>query len=150
MVQAGPAAARTGQTSAAVALSSYHVGARPVVVKLTLRYLMQCGYPGPDPIVITFPQRERVPATIAAAHVLVDGKPAPAVKVSGRVVTVSLPPPPQVMCDVIGRGAVKVAFTRAARLGNPTKVGKYAITAEHRKTLFRAPFRIKAVQKRRP
>lgn len=140
---AGPAAARGSQTSASVTLSSRVVGKRPVAVKLRLGYEMQCGYPGPGPIVVVFPKREHVPKAILADAVLVDGKHPPAVGVSGRKVTVELPPPPQVMCDVIAEGHVTIAFTKAARLGNPGRAGEYAIVARRGKTAFHATYRIR-------
>jgi hypothetical protein len=41
------------------------------------------------------------------------------------VAGISLPPPPRVMCDVIGPGTLGIVFGRSADLGNPARVGRY-------------------------
>ena len=68
----------------------------PVVLTVRLRYGMTCRYPGPGPFVVVFPAQVRLPETIARAAVLVDGRPAFTVRTSSDVVTVGLPPPPEV------------------------------------------------------
>jgi hypothetical protein len=80
---------------------------------------MQCGYPGPGPVIVRFPAQEHVPPAIPVSDVLVDGKPAPGVRVSRGAVSVALAPRPQIICDVIGPGRLTIAFTRSAGLGNP-------------------------------
>jgi hypothetical protein len=119
--------------SIAVSLSTPHAGARPVAVSLRLRYEMQCGWPGPGSLVIRFPAGMLLPARLPAGAVLVNGKAATAAGPAGatRDVTVGLPRRPQIMCDAIGPGTLTVAFTRAARLGNPKAAGSYVLRATH-------------------
>jgi hypothetical protein len=85
---------------------------------------------------VRFPAAATVPASIARSAVLVDGKAAPSVSVAGHTVSVALPPRPQVMCDAIGPGKLTIAFTHAARLGNPTRAGTYAVTATRQASTF--------------
>jgi hypothetical protein len=120
--------------SATVTASPSGAGARPAALTVRLSYEMQCGYPGPGPIIVRLPAGERVPATIAPSALLVNGKPAPGVHVAGRAVSIDLPPRPAIMCDVIGPGTAKVVFTRAAGLGNPTRAGSYTVTVTRRGT----------------
>ena len=138
------APAQTAPGSATAAPTSLRAGARPVALGLVLSYEMQCGYPGPGPVTVRFPAREHVPPAIPASSVLVAGKPAPGVSVSGRTVTVTLAPPPPVMCDVIGPGRLTIEFTRAAGLGNPAQPGTYRIAATRGTASFSAPFTIRA------
>lgn len=130
-------------SSAAVILSSERAGARPVALTLKLTYEMQCGYPGPGPVLIDFPKQERVPGVLASSRVLVDGHRARAVGVSGHTVSVGLAPPPQIMCDVIGPGRLTILFTRAAGFGNPVRAGRYTITATRGTSAFSARFTIR-------
>src|SRR5579862_1372550 len=115
--------------SLSLQLSSARAGARPVAVGFTLTYEMQCGYPGPGPVVLKLPASEHMPATIPAAAVLVDGKKAVSVHVESSSVTVALAPPPQVMCDVIGPGRLTIELTKTAALGNPARPGSYVVRA---------------------
>ncbi len=145
LVGAGSAAAlQPLPHAAAVLLSPQRAGARPVALTLQLSYEMQCGYPGPGPLRLALPLAEHVPAVIAPSAVLVDGKAAPAVRVAENVVTVGLPQPPQVMCDVIGPGRLTVELTRAAGLGNPARAGSYTLTATREGSPFSARFTIQA------
>jgi hypothetical protein len=143
LLAAAPAAAQPPQT-ASVSLSSARAGARPVAVTLVLGYDMQCGYPGPGPVLVAFPTAMQVPAQLPASAVLVDGHAAPGVLVSGRRVTVNLAPPPQIMCDVIGPGKLTLAFTRAAGIGNPRRPGTYTVAARRAATAFSAAFAVRA------
>lgn len=124
----------------AVLLSSHAAHARNVRMTLTFHYDMQCGYPGPQPLVLQLP--EQVPASLPRAAVLLDGKPAPAVQVKGRRVAVLMPPRPIVMCDSIGPGTLTVAFTRAAHLTNPA-AGRYRLTAVKGLSSYSARVRIR-------
>lgn len=103
-------------------------GARPVQLTLTGRAELQCGRVGPGPVVVTLPAGERMPATIPAAAVSVNGTTPAAVTRNGRAVSLTLPRPRGVICDVIGPGTVTVSFRRAAALGNPAKPGLYTVT----------------------
>lgn len=129
--------------TATVMLSSARAGAEPVALTLELGYEMQCGYPGPGPVVITFPVAERVPAVLSRAEVLVGGHPAVSVGVSGHSVSVGLAPEPRVMCDVIGPGRLTVQFTSAAGLGNPSRPGSYTVEAARGSAFFSAAFTIR-------
>ena len=104
---AGAAAAGDGMT---VTLSSHATSARGVRLTVVLRYEVQCGYPGVAPVVLTLPGR--VPAAVPAASVLVNGKPARKVAVRGHNVTVTMPPPPQILCDSITLGRLTLLFTQ--------------------------------------
>lgn len=141
----GSAAALPGPltSSAAVSLSSSAAGARPVSLTLTLSYEMQCGYPGPGPVVIDLPAQERVPAALSPLRVLVDGHPAQTVAISGHKVTVGLAAPPQVTCMVIGMGRLTILFTRTAGLGNPARAGSYTVAATRASSQFAARFTIR-------
>jgi 1,6-anhydro-N-acetylmuramate kinase len=119
------AGAQPMQPSAAIAASSVRHGAKPVALTYTLRYEMQCGSPGTGVLKLTFPAQVAVPQ-VPAADVLLDGKTAPAVRRHGSTLQVSLPPQPQIMCDVIGMGTLTVTITKAAGFANPKAPGVYA------------------------
>src|SRR5690348_2976686 len=104
-----------------VTLSSRHASAHPVVLTATLHYEMQCGYPGRDPVRLTVPAP---PGRLARAAVLVNGKPATAVSTKGRVVTIAMPKRPEILCDAIGPGALKL---RVGGLRNPAAAGAYRV-----------------------
>jgi hypothetical protein len=138
---AASANAGLGQSSSGT-ISSHLAGARPVTLTLKLGYEMQCGYPGPGPVVVTFPKAWRLPATLGATPVLVDGKAAVSASLSGHTVRIGLAPAPRIMCDVIGPGMLTIQFTRAADLGNPAVAGTTDVTAERANESFRIPFSI--------
>lgn len=142
-VAAAVALASVPTQSASVSLSSNHAGANGVAVTLHLTYEMQCGWPGPGPLVVTFPPAERLPARLAAAHVLLDGHPAPKVARSGRNVSVGVPARTGVTCMVIGPGKVTIEFTHAAELGNPRTRGTYPISVQRGKLVLRTSFPIR-------
>ena len=128
--EADSVAPQTLPASASVTLSSSRAGARPVVLTLRMRYEMQCARPGPGPLVVTFPAGERLPAQIAAGDVLVDEGPATNVRRSGRTVSIGLPVRHGPLCDVIAPSVLTVVFDRGAQLGNPARVGNYAVAAQ--------------------
>ena len=121
-----PVTLPTGGSATAVAVPAT-AGARPVKLTLTLRFEMQCGRPGPGPVVVSLPAAERVPHTIARHAVTLGGKPPLRASISGHVVVLTLPPQKGVICDVIGPGTLTVAFAPAAGLGNPPSAGSYAV-----------------------
>jgi hypothetical protein len=127
-----------------ITLSSIRAAARPVAATAVLGYEMQCGYPGPGPVVLELPAAEHVPASIRRSSVLVDGKAATSVRVSGHAVSVGLAPPPQIMCDVIGPGRLTIELTRAAGLGNPTRPGSYVLRVARGSTSFSARLTIRS------
>lgn len=130
--------------AATVTLSSNRAGADPVALTLELEYEMQCGYPGPGPVLITLPAAERLPGTLARTSVRVDGRPAVAVSVTGHTVSVGLAPEPRIMCDVIGPGRLTVLFTSAAHLGNPSRPETYVVEATRGGASFSAGFALVA------
>ena len=54
----------------------------------------------------------------------------------------TIPPPSGSLCDVRGPGSVTLAFTRAAKLANPTRPGDYAFKAKHAGRVFTAKLAI--------
>lgn len=104
---------------------------------LTLRYEMQCGYPGAGPVAVTFPVALRLPQHFAAGAVRLAGKPVVA-KVDGQRVTVTVAPHKGTLCDVMMPGALRLIFTQAARLASPARAGNYRFKATHRRRTFTA------------
>lgn len=129
------------ETALSVTASPAVAGARHVRLTLTLRYEMQCGYPGAGPLVVTLPAGETMPTTFANGSVLVDGD-AVAAKSAGTRVTVAIAPHQGVICDVLGPGALRFVFTPRAGLGNPVRAGSYRVTATHARHSFSAMLRI--------
>ena len=125
-----------------VALSSTRAGADPVVVTLQLDYEMQCGYPGPGPVIVKFPAQERLPKVLPAGAVLVNGSREPASLEVANAVSVTLPPAPAIMCDVIGPGRLTIVFGRSAGLGNPARAGAYTAGAMREAAAFSARFAV--------
>lgn len=125
-------------------LSTTKAGAKPVVLTLKVHYEMVCGQPGLGKAVVTLPAAASVPGTVGASSVLVNGKPAPSVSVSGHDVSVSLPLHRGVSCMVVGPGTLTLTFMRTAGLGNPAKAGTYVIRVQRRTMSFRASIRISA------
>jgi len=126
-------------------LSSTKAGAKPVALTLKLHYEMICGEPGAGKAIVRLPSGSAVPSTIEEDAVLVNGKPAPAVSVSGRDVSISMPPKrPGVTCMVIGPGTLTLTLTRAAGIGNPTTAGTYTIRVLRNKLAFTAKVAISA------
>jgi hypothetical protein len=111
-------------------------------LRLTLRYEMQCGYPGAGPLAVKFPAALKLPSRFAAGSVRLGGK-AIAPKVNGREVTVTIPPPTGTLCGTIGPGRTVLAFTVAAKLVNPARPGSYSFRATHGTHAFAAKLAIK-------
>ena len=116
--------------------------AHAVRLSLTLRYEMQCNYPGVGPLVVTFPSAFRLPQRFASGAVKLNGKQI-AATVGGRRVTVTVPPHKGVLCNLMGPGSVSLAFTHAAKLTNPARAGSYGFTATHGKRTFTAKLAVK-------
>jgi hypothetical protein len=136
---AGSATAGLGQ-SASGTISSNRASTRPVTLTLKLGYEMQCGYPGPGPVVVTFPAAWRLSAKLGSTAVLVDGKAAVSASLSGHTVKVGLAPPPQIMCDVIGPGMLTIQFTRGDNIGSPMTAGTSVVTAAVKGQTFRVSY----------
>ncbi len=128
-------------------MSSARVGARRVAVWLTLRYEMQCGWPGTGPLTVTFPSGMQVPSRIARTALSVNGRAPSRIGHERQRLTIALLSHPEVICDVIGPGTLRVRFSRGAGLGNPTLPGRYVLVATVAKHAFRLPFRIAAAQR---
>lgn len=126
-----------------VSLSTDRAGARPVTVTLQLTYQMRCGHPGRGSLIVSFPAAERLPARIPAAAVSLDGHSAPAVSRHGKDVTIALPRPHGISCNIIAPGKVTVVFTTAARLGNPNNAGSYPLSARIRNLLLQTTLQIR-------
>jgi hypothetical protein len=131
-------------SSASISVSSSRAGERPVALTLTLRYEMQCGYPGSGSLTVKLPAQEQLPASFSSASALLDGSRVAVAVAAGKQLRVELPARPHVMCDVIGPGKLTLAFTKAARLGNPAKAGTYSVSAQAGSRSFNATLRITA------
>ena len=125
-------------------LSTTQAGAKPVALTLKLHYEMVCNQPGLGKAIVTLPQASSVPARIDSAAVLVNGKPAPAVSVSGHDVSITMPARRGVTCMVMGPGTLTLTLTRAAGLGNPAQAGTYTIRARRNTRTFQAKVHISA------
>ena len=104
--------------------------ARPATraaLTVTLHYPMTCGQPGRGPIVVTLPTAVKRP--LARTTVLVAGKAPPSLGFFGHTVTIGLPKPPDIICQSISQGTLRVRFTAAAGLTNPARAGSYTVTA---------------------
>jgi hypothetical protein len=112
------------QHSSAVA-SPATAGSRAALT-LKLSYPMTCGQPGRGPVVVTLPTAPRKPTRTT---VLVAGKAPPSVGLFGRTVTIGLPKPPEVICQSITEGTLRIRFATAAGFRNPARAGRYPITA---------------------
>jgi hypothetical protein len=135
LVAAPPAGAGSRALSAdasmTVTASPSTAGAQRVRLTLTMRYQMQCGYPGEGPLVVTFPRAVKLPKRFPAGTVRLGTKAIPA-KRHRRNVTVTIPPPTSTLCGVIAPGSLVLTFTRAAKLGNPARAGAYRFEATHK------------------
>lgn len=128
--------------SATIVASPAAAAARPSALLLKLHYDMLCAQPGRGPVYVTFPRALRLPARIARAAVRVDEKTAPSVTVHGRTATVGLALNSNVICQSLVPGTLRIAFTRAAKLGNPAHAGTYQIRAQVGMHSFVARLRI--------
>lgn len=146
LVAAQPAVARSGgerigPRSMSVTATPHTARAHAVRVTVTLRYEMQCNYPGAGPLAVTFPAAMKLPRRIAAGAVRLRGKRI-AATVDGRHVTVTIPPHRGSLCNVLAPGSVTLTFTRGAKLANPARAGSYGFRAKHAGRAFAAKLRI--------
>ncbi len=88
---------------------------------------MTCGQPGRGPVVVTLPTAVTRP--LQRTDVLVAGKAPPSLGFFGHTVTIGLPKPPQIICQSIAQGTLRIRFTAAAGLANPARAGSYKVTA---------------------
>jgi len=122
--------ALSADASMSVTASPRTAGAHRVRLTLTMRYEMQCSYPGQGPLVVTFPRAVKLPKRFRTGAVRLGTK-AIAAKRHGRNVTVTIPPPTSTLCGVMGPGSLVLRFTRAAKLVNPAHAGSYRFKATH-------------------
>lgn len=144
----GTASAAAGSRQSAVDLQSMTVTASPrsagahgIRLAVTLRYRMQCNYPGAGPLVVTFPRALKLPKKLAAGAVRIAAKPI-AATVDGRQVTVTIKPHVGVLCGMVGPGLLKLVFTPKAKLVAPSRAGAYRFTATHAPHTFAAKLHI--------
>jgi len=104
------------------------MGARPAALTVSLSLELRCGKPGPTPIVIALPRAWRLPGAVATKAVWVNKAHPKSVDVSGHTLTVASKVAHET-CMVIGPGTIKLRFTRAAKLGNPRRTGRYTVRA---------------------
>jgi len=81
---------------------------------------------------------------MSASAIAVDGKQPFSVKLAGRTLSIAMPPPTGVMCDVIAPGTATILVSRAARLGNPPVAGTYKLVVHYRAETLQAKLTIKA------
>lgn len=126
-------------------LSSTKAGAKPVALTLTVHYEMICGQPGLGKAIVSLPEAAAVPRAIDGAAVLVNGRPSPAVSVSGHEVAIAMPLKRHgVSCMSIGPGTLTLLLTRAAGIGNPHAAGTYMIHVRRNTLSFAASVAISA------
>ena len=116
--------------SATIVASPAAAAARPSALLLKLHYDMLCAQPGRGPVYVTFPRAFRLPGRIARAAVRVDDNAPPSVVLHGRTATIGLALNSNVICQSLVPGTLRIAFTRAAKLGNPAHPGTYAFRAQ--------------------
>jgi hypothetical protein len=128
--------------AAAAAATPQTAGAKPARLKISLSLELRCDKPGPAAIVVSLPRAWRVPKTVAQTAVWIDTSHPTAVTVSQHTLTLQ-PVAPTGTCTVIGPGMITVKFTRAAKLGNPRKAGRYTVRASIGQQNFSALVSIK-------
>jgi hypothetical protein len=124
-------------------LSTHRAGAPHVRLTLTVRYEMRCNNPGPGILVVVLPKKERQPQRIAASAVTLDGRAAAKVKTRPHVVSITLPVPQGITCNVIAPGKLIVVFKPSAGLGNPAAPSVYPLTVRKGDLALETSFRIR-------
>jgi hypothetical protein len=140
--QQSPVPVQTPTRELSVFLSTHRAGARPVKVTLVALYEMRCNNPGPGTLVVTLPAKERQPPHIAPSAVTLNGRAAPRVKTGPHTVSITLPLPDGISCNVIAPGKLTIVFKPAAGLGNPPAPGVYRLTVRKGGLALRTTFRI--------
>jgi hypothetical protein len=123
-------------------LSTNDPGAKPVMVTLVLPASLICGRPL-GTTSVTLPSAADVPASIGAGDVTVNTLPVKKVAISGSTVTFGTPVQKGVMCHSITQGVMRIVFTRAAGLGNPSRAGTFAVAVKHGAAVQRGTFVIR-------
>jgi hypothetical protein len=122
---------------AAASATPQAAGAKPAGLKVSLSLVLRCARPGPAAIVVSLPRAWRVPRTVARTAVWIDSVHPEGVKVSNHTLTLH-PAVPRGTCTVLAPGTIKVKFTRAAKLGNPRRAGRYTVRASIGRQAFSA------------
>lgn len=122
-------------------LSTAQPAARPVQLALSFDTSLVCGRPL-GPTAVTLPAAVHVPAAIARTDVLVDGRPAGRVTVTGHLVTVTSVTPTGMMCHSVVLGPMALTFTKAAGLGNPARPGTYIVAVRRGQRTLHGPLGI--------
>jgi hypothetical protein len=132
------------RANATATLSDSSAGAKPVAVVVRVRYPMVCGQPGKGTAVVTLPTEAVVPRSIEATTVLVNGKAAPAVRVSGHDISIAMPVHKGISCMSITNGTLTLTLTRQAGIGNPASAGTYTIKVRRNALAFSTSVQISA------
>jgi uncharacterized membrane protein len=101
-------------------------GAKPARLKVSVDLELKCAKPGPAAIVAALPRAWRVPKAISRSAAWIDSTHPKSLTVSGHTMTLA-PVAPAGTCNAIAPGTIVLRFTRAAKLGNPRKAGRYTI-----------------------
>ena len=125
-------------------LSSAHAGARPVALVVSLHTELQCGKLRGRALGLTFPAAARLPRTVSASAIAVDGKQPSSVTLAKRTLSITMAPPAGVICNVIAPGTATILVSRAARLGNPAAAGTYPLVVHYGAETLRATLTIRA------
>ena len=131
-----------GSDWATVSLSNVHAGARPVALVVALHTELQCGKLRGGALALTFPAAAQLPRTVPASAIAVQGRQPSSVKLVNRTLSMTLPPPIGVMCNVIGPGTAKILVSRAAQLGNPASPGVYKLAVHYGMEKLQATLKI--------
>jgi hypothetical protein len=131
-----------GPDWAAASLSSVHAGARPVALVVSLHTELQCGRLRGGSLALTFPTAARLPRTIAASAIAVQGVQPRSVKLTGRRLSIAIPRPAGMTCMVIGPGTAKIVVSRAAHVGNPGVAGTYKLGVHYGTQTLEATLKI--------
>lgn len=131
-----------GSDWAAASVSTVRAGARPVALVVSLHTEMQCGKLRGGSLALTFPAAARLPRTIAASAIAVQGTRPSSVRLTKRTLAITMAPPLGMMCDSIAPGTAKIVILRAAQLGNPATAGTYKVGVHYGTEVLQATLTI--------
>jgi len=83
------------------------------------------------------------PRFVERSAIRIAGKVPVTVGFFGRTVTLGLPKPPEVICQSITEGTLRIRFGRAAGFANPARAGTYAVKARIGSRAFAARLTIR-------
>jgi hypothetical protein len=131
-----------GSDWASASLSNASAGTRPVALVVSLHAELQCGRLRGRTVALTFPAAMRLPRTMSASEIAVQGGRPSGVKLAGRTLTIAIAPPAGMMCDSIAPGTAKILISRAAQLGNPASAGTYPLAVRYGAETLNASLKI--------